>query len=166
VRLFAAIGLAVCLFAPAALAQDVDLSVGGSYGHIALSTGFPGPYKITLPAGGAVSANGLGEGCVGIISERALYSVDFTAGALPLFFTASSRDDTTLAVHTPDGKWLCDDDSFGDHNPMVRAPAPASGRYQVFIGVYSPESGAPNAVLQVSEGAPPPRIDASRLDLQ
>ena len=148
------------------LAQEINLDVGGSYGRIALNSGFASPYKITLPAGGTISANGLGAGCVGIISDRALYSVDFTAGSQPLFFSASAREDTTLAIHAPDGRWLCDDDSFGDHNPMVRVDAPPSGRYQVFIGVYSPESGAPNAVLQVSEGAQPPRVDRSEFDLQ
>jgi len=165
VRLAAWIALVAALAATPALAQEINLSVGGSYGHVVLNSGFAGPYKISVPAGGSVSANGLGDGCVGIISDRAVYSVDFTAGQQPLFFAVSSPEDTTLAVHTPDGRWLCDDDSFGDHNPLVRVQVPASGRYQIFIGVYSPESGAPDALLQVTEGAPPPHDDNSQFEM-
>src|SRR5262249_12151278 len=146
-------------WAAAAQAQEVNVSAQGAYGHVTLNTGFASPYKITLPAGGVVSANGLGEGCTGIISDRAVYSVDYTAGNEALSFAAIAGEDTMLAIYAPDGAWHCDDDSFGDRNPLVRIDAPRSGRYQVFIGVYSPATGAPNAQLRVSEGAPPPQND-------
>jgi hypothetical protein len=159
-RLLGFVAVAALLAAPA-LAQDLNVSASGAYGHVALSSGFASPYKITLPAGGTVSANGLGDGCTGIISDRAVYSVDYTAGGQPLFFAATAGDDTMLAILAPDGSWHCDDDSYGDRNPLVRIDAPPSGRYQVFIGVYSPATGSPNAQLQVSEGAPPPKDHTS-----
>jgi hypothetical protein len=150
---------ALALSATAVSAQEINLTLGGAYGHVALSSGFASPYKITLPAGGSVSANGLGEHCTGIIPDRAVYSIDFTAGAAPLFFAAMAGDDTMLAIYSPDGAWHCDDDSYGNRNPLVRIDAPQSGRYQVFIGVYSPATGSPNAQLLVSEGAPPAKPD-------
>lgn len=152
--------LIASLAAASALAQEVNVTANGAYGHVALNTGFASPYKITLPAGGTVSANGLGAGCTGIISDRAVYSVDYTAGDQPLFFAAVAGDDTMLAIHAPDGSWHCDDDGYGNRNPLVRIDAPRSGRYQVFIGVYSPATGSPNAELRVSEGAPPTKDDS------
>ncbi|MFT3727539.1 MAG: hypothetical protein QM759_06940 [Terricaulis sp.] len=155
-RLPGLLAVSVLMTATAA-AQDVD--AGGAYGHVALSAGFASPYKKTLPAGGTVSANGLGDGCTGIISDRAVYSVDYTAGAQPLFFAATASDDIMLAIYGPDHLWHCDDDSFGNRNPLVGIDAPSSGRYQIFIGVYSPATGSPDAQLLVSEGAPPPKDD-------
>lgn len=152
-----ALMFAVCT--AAASAQEIDVAAGGAYGHVALSAGFASPYKITLPAGGTVSANGLGDGCTGIISDRAVYSIDYSAGDQSLFFAALAGDDTMLAIYGPDGAWHCDDDSYGDRNPLVRIDSPKSGRYQVFVGVYSPATGSPNAELRVSEGAPPPKDD-------
>jgi hypothetical protein len=150
------LAFAAVLGAPAAFAQEINVTASGAFGHVALSSGFAGPYKITLPAGGRVSANGLGAGCTGIISDRAVYSIDYTAGTAPLFFAAVAGDDTMLAIYGPDGAWRCDDDSYGNRNPLVRIETPQSGRYQVFIGVYSPATGAPDTQLLVSEGAPPP----------
>jgi hypothetical protein len=153
------LGLVAVFSVAAASAQEVNVAAGGAYGHVALNSGFASPYKITLPAGGSVSANGLGAGCTGIISDRAVYSIDYTAGAQSLFFAAIAGDDTMLAIYGPDGAWHCDDDDYGNRNPLVRIDAPQSGRYQVFIGVYSPATGSPNAQLLVSENAPPPKPD-------
>lgn len=163
-RLLALILAAVLLAAPAR-AQEVDTGASGAYGRVALATGFSAPYKKNLPAGGTVSANGLGDGCTGIISERAVYSIDYMAGAQPLFFAATASDDVMLAIYGPDGAWHCDDDSFGNRDPLVRIDAPQSGRYQVFIGVYSPATGSPNAELLVSEGAPPSRDEGTGFEL-
>jgi hypothetical protein len=163
-RLFALIAAMATLIAMPALAQ-LNVSASGAFGHVALSSGFAGPYKITLQAGGEIAADTLADGCKGFIPDRALYSVDFTAGAQPLFFAATAAEDTTLVVRSPDGAWHCDDDSFGDRNPMVRIDAPMSGRYQVWIGVFSLVTGAPDAVLNVSEGAQPPKDDTSQFEL-
>ncbi len=47
--------------------------------------------------------------------------------------------DTTLVVHTPDGRWLCDDDSGSSTNPRLVITGPLEGQYDVWVGSYRPE---------------------------
>jgi hypothetical protein len=48
---------------------------------------------------------------------------------------ARSEVDLTLAVRTPDGQWLCNDDSFGLDPAVIVDTAPA-GDYIVFVGAF------------------------------
>jgi hypothetical protein len=144
---------ALCLSAPAA--AQVNVGQSGAYGQVTLTSGFqPDPHSVTLTAGGNVQASSVNPDCVGMIAQRAGFSLRYReAGSLPLIISATSEVDTTLAVRAPDGRWYCNDDSDGSLNPVVRFDAPRNGRYQIWVGTYG-EEAAP-AVLHISEvGAP------------
>lgn len=65
------------------------------------------------------------------------------------FFARSERD-LTIAVRGPDGRILCNDDSFGLNPAVTFAPAPA-GDYHVFVGAYS-QGGTAQFDLFASQG--------------
>ena len=57
--------------------------------------------------------------------------------------------DTTLVVNAADGSWHCNDD-FDGLNPAITFEAPASGQYDIWVGVYG-EAGVAPAGLYISE---------------
>lgn len=148
--------VALALPAPDLRAQAADLNVDGDpfFETLSLTTGFSGdPRTITLRAGGGVSARGLGPGCVGNIGSRPDVRLDYEAGSLfPLNIYAESDDaDLTLVILRPDGTWICNDDHEG-LNPAVLMESPQSGRYDIWVGVFSGNT-AP-ASLHISELSP------------
>ena len=143
----------LCVSAPAA--AQVNINQNGAYGQVTLDSGFqPDPHSVTLTAGGTIDANSVSPDCVGMIAQRADFTLRYRqAGQLPLIISATSDVDTTLAIRAPDGSWYCNDDSDGTLNPAVRFDAPRNGRYQIWVGTYGADA-AP-AVLHISEiGAP------------
>ena len=46
--------------------------------------------------------------------------LNYSAGSYPLTISAESSTDTALLINLPDGTWVCDDDSGGNADPMVR----------------------------------------------
>ena len=141
----------VAVTAPVAAAQDASLSP--NFGSVRLRTGFtPDPYTVQITAGGSIDAytdTDLPSECVGKISDAPDFSVTYTAGSLPLVFRTVSKVDTTLIVNGPDGRWSCDDDSFGDGDAQVTFRRPASGKYDVWVGSYGTSSAA--ATLGITE---------------
>ncbi len=143
-RLFAA-ALACALTAAAVPAAAQDASQRANFGSHRLSAGFtPDPYSVDVVAGGGIDASRLGGACVGKISDAPDFELTYAAGSLPLVFRSRSSEDTTLVINGPDGRWYCDDDSWGDGDAEVRFNNPQSGVYDVWIGTYSdqPASGA------------------------
>ena len=61
----------------------------------------------------------------------------------------SSDADTTLVIRTPDGRFLCNDDTYG-LNPSVEQPSWPLGRYMVWVGSYR-EGDHASYQLHVSE---------------
>lgn len=147
---FLAAGTVVGL-ADSASAQNSGLRP--NFGSAQLSTGFtPDPYTVSIYAGGSIDAysdTDLPGACVGNISDAPDFSVTYTAGRLPLAFRVVSGSDTTLIINGPDGRWSCDDDSFGDGDPQVVFRRPRSGKYDVWVGVLG-GSGA-QATLGLTE---------------
>jgi hypothetical protein len=103
-------------------------------------------------AGGEIDATTLDDECLGgFIAARPSFSLRYTAGDLPLFIGASSDEDTTIVVRTPNGEWRCDDDSAGALNPAVSWDSPRSGRYQIWVGRFGAQNAMSPAMLHVSE---------------
>jgi hypothetical protein len=155
-KLAAAIGAVLVAGAATTIADTAAAQNSGlrpNFGSVRLRAGFqPDPYTISVYAGGSIDAytdTDLPGACVGNISDAPDYSVTYTAGRLPLVFRAVSNSDTTLIVNGPDGRWSCDDDSFGDGDPQVVYRRPRSGKYDIWIGVLG-GSGA-QAVLGITE---------------
>lgn len=145
--------IAVSVAAPAS-AQSLRTSATGTYGQVRLTAGFePDPHSVTVQAGGGIDASGTaaGSGCTGMIAQRPDFTLRYTAGDYPLYISATSDADTTLVVRMPNGAYLCDDDSAGSLNPVVHVGAPASGRYQIWIGTFGDGSTPAPAMLHISE---------------
>ena len=70
--------------------------------------------------------------------QRPDYSVNYTSGAFPtLRFYFIGSGDTTMVINTPNGNYVCMDDSFGTLNPTIDFNSPSGGRYDVWIGSYA-----------------------------
>ena len=139
---------AALLCAGAASAQNAGLAA--NFGDVQLRAGFtPDPYAVNVIAGGSVDGGRLPGACIGMISDAPDFRVRYTAGRLPLAFRTVSSADTTLIINGPDGRWYCDDDSFGDGDAQVVFRRPRSGTYDVWVGVLGGSSA--QAVLGVTE---------------
>jgi hypothetical protein len=137
IKRLSALALACALTATAMPAVAQDSSQTANFGSRRLSAGFtPDPYSVDVVAGGSIDASRLGNGCVGKISNAPDFELTYTAGSLPLVFRTRSGEDTTLVINGPDGRFYCDDDSYGDGDAEVRFNAPRSGVYDVWIGTY------------------------------
>lgn len=150
--LVSALALAITIAAPAmATAQDPGRTA--NFGEIRLNVGFtPDPYRVNLTAGGSIDAytdTNLPAACVGDISNAPDFEVTYSAGSLPLVFRTLSSSDTTLIINGPDGRWYCDDDSFGDGDAEVRFNRPSSGTYDIWIGTFN--GGTASAALLITE---------------
>ncbi|WP_298745735.1 peptidase S1 [uncultured Brevundimonas sp.] len=147
-----ALALAATLATPgAAAAQNAGLTA--NFGEIRLNAGFtPDPYRVNLTAGGSIDAytdTSLPAACVGDISNAPDYEVTYRAGSLPLVFRTRSSTDTTLIINGPDGRWYCDDDSWGDGDAEVRFNRPSSGTYDIWVGTFN--GGTASAALLITE---------------
>ncbi|HYD28654.1 peptidase S1 [Brevundimonas sp.] len=151
-RLISAMALAAVLATPGmAAAQNAGLTA--NFGEIRLNAGFtPDPYRVNITAGGSIDAytdTDLPAACVGDISNAPDYEVTYTAGSLPLVFRTRSSTDTTLIINGPDGRWYCDDDSWGDGDAEVRFNRPSSGTYDIWVGTFN--GGTASAALLITE---------------
>jgi len=140
---------ALALAATPALAQDYSLDP--TFGWLNLMTGYvPDPAVIPLIAGGDIDAASLGGECLGYIANAPDFRLTYEAGTdFPLIISAMSDTDLTLVVNDAAGNWLCNDDTDG-FNPVVYIEGPASGQYDIWVGVYGEATTAP-AGLYISE---------------
>lgn len=121
------------------------------FGTFNLEAGFsPDPSTREIAAGGS---NRYSQGnCSGYINNSAPdLDLNYSAGSLPLTLSAASSSDVMLVVYTPDGRWLCDDDSAGELNASITIRNPKSGNYNIWIGTASATDDRPTAIFGVSE---------------
>jgi hypothetical protein len=121
-----------------------------TFGSVQLNAGFGG-HAIDLQAGGALEGATLGQFCNGFVAEAPDYVVSYS-GDLALRITATSDDDTTMAVALPNGEVRCNDD-FAGLNPGLIGPEGLTGDYAIWIGTFNPIQGDvfPAANLLVEE---------------
>jgi len=121
-----------------------------TYGDVRLAGGFmPDPHLTRLTAGGGVAVN-KGSCTYGRVAEAPDVDLYYDGnGARTLYIYAVASEDVTLLVNLPDGTWVCDDDSYGDRDPILVIPKADSGLYNVWVGTYGTDS-AP-ARLYISE---------------
>ena len=136
--------------APFGAAVAQNMSLPANYGEIILNSGFtPDPYVVAVVAGGNIDAAGIGGACRGSISSAPDFQITYRAGSLPLAIRTRSGADTTLVVNGPDGRWYCDDDSFGNLNAQVFFSNPQSGVYDIWVGSFN--GGTAPAQLLITE---------------
>lgn len=127
---------ALTLTPPPAQAQDA--SQAPAFGVMTLSAGFDNgasPEQRRVRAGGPNDASRLPGACTGNVGAPPDFRIDYTAGNRELIFRSVSTADTTLIIKGPDGRWHCDDDSFGDLDAEYRFTNAQSGSYSVWLGV-------------------------------
>lgn len=127
------------LAASAALAQTRALIPGGSRAHAGVVEllGDGAARELRVQSGGNldVAAMRLGPECRGFATERPDAIVRLAApGRRLTFYVRATTGDVTLVVHTPDGRWLCDDDGAGGTNPRLEVTSPLAGQYDVWVG--------------------------------
>ncbi|MDX1494237.1 MAG: hypothetical protein R3253_09270 [Longimicrobiales bacterium] len=130
-----------------------DVSATPTYGSVELTTGFmPDPHVVELTAGGDISVNE-GSCTYGQVAEAPDFDLYYTATeANTLYISVIGDGDTTLLVNGPDGRWYCDDDSYGDLDPILAIPKAQSGLYDIWVGTYGEE--LVSATLYISEVDP------------
>lgn len=109
------------------------------------------PFLISVTATGTVDASTLGEECVGFVpaAPDVALNWDGEGELLRIFF--HSVGDATLAVVTPDGEILCNDDASGTlFDPMVDIEDAANGRYAIHVGHNEPEISYPGFLVITS----------------
>ena len=145
---FSAIAAIACLCAGPAATQNPDLKA--TYGEKTLKAGFdPDPVKVKVEAGGPVETK-LG-GFTHWVAKEPDFRVNYTAGQFVLTIHATSKEDTTLLINTPDGKWIANDDRApGDLDPLIRFEKPMSGRYEIWVGTLR-KGITPPAKLYITE---------------
>ena len=113
-----------------------------------------------LLAGGSFDAAELFGGmCGGFVAQNPDFLATVTGGGFDVEMTVRSSEDTTLAVRTPSGEVLCDDDTGGDFNPLVTVAGAQPGVYEVWLGTYGSVGNAPATLAirdaNVTAGAQP-----------
>ena len=135
-------------------AQELDYSADSNFGSKSLSSGFlPDPYTVNITSGGNVDLSKAikGADCKGYATSNPDYKLQWgqdDPGLLKIW--VESDEDTTLVINDSYGNWHCDDDSFGDLNPMVELDAAGDGRYDIWVGSYEANSNH-SSVLHISE---------------
>lgn len=145
------VGMACFAVADASAQSRPNWRATPIFGTVNLEAGFaPDPATREIAAGGD---NRYSQGgCVGYINNSAPdLDLNYTAGSLPLTLSAASSSDVMLVVYTPDGRWLCDDDSAGELNASITIRSPKGGNYNIWIGTASATSERPSAIFGVSE---------------
>ncbi len=118
---------------------------------VRLNAGFDDdPRRFDVRAGGEAALDGLGEQCPGFAGAAPNLALDYQAGDYELYFLMESDADGVIAVRTPSGEMVCNDDQLG-LDPGVNIAAPESGRYQVWTGLLGDRRRVVDGVLTVSE---------------
>jgi len=128
----------------------LDPTAPPTHGEVYLSAGFEDdPFVVAVQSGGPLDASHVGGWCRGMVSEAPTIQLTYEAGDYPLWLFAGSYGDVTLVVYTPEGDWVCDDDSGGENDAELYFSRPLSGVYDIWIGAYDGESV--DAQLAISE---------------
>ena len=131
-------------------AQAQDISADANFGDITLEEGFmPDPHEMSILAGGSTAVD-VGGCSYGNVSNAPDVELTYeTSGGSNLYIYAVSMDDTTILVNTPNGSWVCDDDSYDDGDPIVVIRNAPAGVYDIWVGTYG--SDMAEAAFMISE---------------
>lgn len=104
----------------AALASDGQLLIRGDISAVAAAEALP--------------TDMFCSGYVGAEGPDMVLTLDRASTAFSLY--AGSDVDLVIAVRSPSGEWLCDDDSMGS-NPAVTFDTGEVGEYLIYVGAFS-----------------------------
>jgi hypothetical protein len=134
---------------PTEWTEGLDRNLPPNYGEVGLASGFlPDPASAPITAGGSVPAGDSMPECRGYVTSAPDLNLYWNGSGsrLRLFFVPDgATDDTTLVVSTPNGDWLCNDDTYG-LNPGIDIDGAPSGVYAIWVGSYMPEQFIPGTL--------------------
>lgn len=140
-------------------AQDLPgLGSQPQSGFFALQGGFsPDPATMDVTPIGYQAIPRSQPDCNGFVGAQSDAVLNYTVSSYSdLTFSAAAAGpslgsvDLMIAVRDPYGNYYCDDDSAGNSNPMVDAPA-VTGQYTIWVGDFGQNNQYHDAVLGVSE---------------
>jgi serine protease Do len=127
---------------PGAGGGSLNVSARPNFGERTVAPGFtPDPLTIDVTSGGGIDASrsNAGPACTGWVTAAPDFNLRLSGATSFLRFYVNGvagNGDTTLIVNTADGRWLCNDDSYGGVNPTVDIPNAPPGLYNVWVGSY------------------------------
>jgi len=136
---------------PTAASQD-PLS-DPTYGEIVLEEG-DGPQRVSVMSGGSVDVGindeyDVPDGCsYGYVADAPDVNLGFL-GFSDLYIYVEGEGDTTLLIFDGASGWVCDDDSYGDGDPIIVFPNASDTYYAIWVGSHNNESH--DATLYISE---------------
>ena len=142
-------------------ANQLDYSLPANQ-TASLTGGFvPDPSTFNISSGGLISTAYLNTDpqhqsgdCTGFAVQAPDFELTYTSGPFTLLrFWWKSNDgtgDAVLIINGPNGRWYCNDDSFGTLHPTVDFNNPASGTYDVYVATRA-SGGGKLGVLSVTE---------------
>jgi hypothetical protein len=155
---------ALAIATTAGSAATAQQAPGTAFITLNPEAGFPlDPFVVSLQAGGPVDASTLAKGCKGFTTKNPALAVDYRGKAelLKVFFY--SDGDPVLLIQTPDGKFVCNDNtSPALLDPTVTLTRPAQGRYNVWLGSALARDLIPGFLAFTSRGD----VNAGDLALQ
>ncbi|MDL1900001.1 hypothetical protein FBR02_04445 [Anaerolineae bacterium CFX9] len=141
--------------AATAVASNVlDYNLPAIFGYMTLRAGFtPDPFSFPVMAGGDIRADTVratnGDICYGHTTAEPTFSIIWEGNASFLRFYVEANHDLTMVINAPDASWHCNDDTFG-LLPAIDFSAPATGRYDIWLGTFRPGERV-NTDLLISE---------------
>jgi hypothetical protein len=139
-------------------ALQLDYLLDATYQQgLELPHGFiPDPRSWHAQSGGqpAVDVSYLGDSCVGYANQAPDFDLRLTGGVtlLCVYFVADNPgDDTALIINTQTNEWVCDDDTAGNYNPVVRIVTPVDGTYDIWVASVRSDTDFVTGTLYVTE---------------
>lgn len=118
-----------------------------------LEAGFPlDPFFVSVNGGGDLDASHLAEGCSGFIHEQPVVSLDWEGEADIAEFFFYSDHDPTLVIQTPEGEYLCSDDTNALLlDPSIEIANPTKGEYDIWVGSFHPNQLLPGVLVLTTQ---------------
>lgn len=139
---------------PVGLRSRVNAQPPAPFITINPAAGFPlDPFLISLQGGGPVEASTLAEACKGYVPAAPTVTFDFKGKAdlVKAFFY--SDGDPVMVIQTPDGNYLCADDTNSIVlDPTIDIAKPAQGVYNVWVGSAIAQDLVPGFLVLTTHG--------------
>lgn len=126
--------------------EKPDPKLDPTFGSVKLKAGFePDPYVKDVVAGGSIKTDL--AGVTAYIDKAPDFRLTYEAGEFVLTIRTEAKEDTTLHILTPDGKWIADDDGGGFPNARIQFKKPQSGVYNIYVGTFGKEAAKAKLII-------------------
>lgn len=121
------------------------------------------PFFVSINGGGSVDASTLDDACAGWISERPVIQLNWSGHAEFAEAFIYSDHNPSLVIETPDGDFLCNDDTNDLLlDPTIEVANPVTGTYNIWVGNIDNKGLIPAVLVLTSRS----EINTGTFDLQ